>query len=210
MQNKEGWRGYSTYNRTDSTVSRAYTPLSQHGTFHATKAWTPLTRITEHAMKEFVQNSERFTAQDLVKIVEKHQGHRPTDAWLTMWSKNHRVHKGTKKDPLCACKWLEADWRRVRREHGATQSTQDSPDALKVAGALFQPDAAVVVFCNPCLLQTTLSRLTDKDCINLCGDVTFRLLSDGDWVLLTVGVLSKHYAPSAIVYAFRTSFSPGS
>lgn len=47
----------------------------------------------------------------------------------------------------------------------------------------------------------------NKQYIKLCGDGTFRL-TEGEWILLTVGTLTKHYAPADGVYAFRTTFNP--
>ncbi|CAE7271160.1 unnamed protein product, partial [Symbiodinium microadriaticum] len=207
-KDKNGWRGYSTYSAEDSSISRAYTPCSQHGDFAAIKRWTPLTSTSEHALLDFVKTTTRFTTQDLVKIVEKHQDIRPTDAWLTTWSKNHRVNKGTKSDPISQYKWVEADWRRLERELGSTDGLQDVPDALKVAGLQVQPNATVVVFCNPRLVKETLQRLVNKEYVKLCGDGTFRLVKEDEWVLLTVGALSKHYAPASAVFAFRSTFNP--
>ncbi|CAE7455913.1 unnamed protein product, partial [Symbiodinium microadriaticum] len=145
--------------------------------------------------------------EDLVRIVEKHQDVRPTDAWLTTWSKNHRVNKGTKSKRLSAYKWFEADWRQLERQIGSTELLEDAPDALKAAGMQFQADATVVVFCNPRLVQKTLERRANKEHIKLCCDGTFHLVRD-EWVLLTVGALSKHYAPASGVYAFRGTFNP--
>ncbi|CAE7797984.1 HERC1, partial [Symbiodinium necroappetens] len=178
-KDKNGWRGYPTYSAEDSSISRAYTPCSQHGDFDSMRRWTPLTSTSEHALLDFVKTTTRFTTQDLVKIVEKHQDIRPTDAWLTTWSKNHRVNKGTKSDPLSQYKWVEADWRRLERELGSADG-----------------------------LQETLQRLVNKEYVKLCGDGTFRLVKEDEWVLLTVGALSKHYAPASAVFAFRSTFNP--
>ena len=205
---KNGWRGYSCYSSQASTICREFTPSDKHGDFSAMKAWTPLTSTAENALKEFVKANPRFTTQDLVKIVEGLQGNRPADAWLQRWARNHRVHKGNARDRLTAFKWVEADWQRIQRQLGSVESTDAVPDALKVAGAQFRPEATVVVFCSPALLHTTLHRLVNKEYIKLCGDGTFRLVKDDEWVLLTVGALSKHYAPASGIYAFRSTFNP--
>lgn len=59
--------------------------------------------------------------------------------------------------------------------------------------------------CKPCLFSQTIRKLTDY--IKLCGDGTFRLIRAG-WVLLNLGVLSKHYTRVSGTYAFRSTFSP--
>ena len=92
---RNGWKGYSEYSTATRQISRKYTPITEHGDFHATKRWNPWTSKTENELKEFVANNAHFTTQDLVKIVEKHQPGRPSDDWLRTWGKNHRVHKGT-------------------------------------------------------------------------------------------------------------------
>ncbi|CAJ1330914.1 unnamed protein product, partial [Effrenium voratum] len=78
---------------------------------------------------------------------------------------------------------------------------------LKIAGALFDPGQTVVAFCNPMLLRETLLGLTNQAYIKICGDGTYRL-TEGEWALLSLGVLSKRYSRADGVDAFRTTFSP--
>ena len=206
--NKAGWKGYSTHNAAERKTYRQYTPVTAHGDFAATRQWNPLTATTENALKAFVRQNAHFTTQDLVKIVETHQpANRPPDAWLQTWGRNHREHKGTTSDKLSSMRWVEADWRQVERTLGKTDSLVEVVNQLKVAASLYDPMQTIVVFCNPLLLTETLNSLTNKCYIKLCGDGTFRL-TDGDWVLMTVGVLSKHYARSEGIYAFSTTFNP--
>ena len=207
-QRKHGWRGYSWYNSHTQEVKRAYTPLTAHGDKSVMKRWTPLTSTAEQALKKFVQEHANFTAQDLVKIVETHQpDNRPSDAWLQTWGHNHRVHRSDQKSKPSAFKWREADWQQLKRELGTIDLLDDAPDALKIAAEQHDPDCTVIVFCNPALLRTTLSLLSNTAYVKLCGDGTFRL-TEGDWILLTVGALSKHYANASGLYAFRTEFNP--
>ena len=51
-------------------------------------------------------------------------------------------------------------------------------------------------------MNHTLSKLSNKQYINLRGDRTFRFASE-ELVLLTVGALTKHCSVSDPVYAFR-------
>ena len=205
---KEGWRGYSTLDFGSRDVTRLYTPVSSHGDFSATKRWNPLTVAAEHALKEFVANTVHFTTQDLVKIVEKHQDGRPPDAWLQTWGRNHRIHKGAPNQRLSAYAWVEADWKQLERSIGNVQALQgEVPNLLKIAAASYEPDATCISFCNPALLKGTLDRLANKTYVKLCGDGTFRL-TNGDWILLTVGALTKHYSRASGVYAFRSTFHP--
>ena len=86
-QDRKGWKAICTYNRDEKLIHRKSTPIASHGDFNATRAWNPLTSTAEHALKQFVQANAHFSTQDLVKIVEKHQPDRPTDAFLQTWGK---------------------------------------------------------------------------------------------------------------------------
>ena len=207
-QSKHGWKGYSVYHPASNSIERAFTPLSCHGDHDAVKSWTPLTSTAEAALKEFVGNHAHFTTQDLVKVVEAHQSHsRPSDTFLQTWGKNHRAPKSDACDRTTSFAWVEADWRQLEREYGLVNGLQEAPNALKIAKSTYDPAATAVCFCNPALLKTTFDRLVNHHYIKLCGDGTFRLTS-GKWVLISVGVLSKHYAPASGVYAFRIAFHP--
>ena len=83
---RSGWRGYSIYDDATKQITRAYTPLDQHGDFKAVKTWNPLTATAENALKAFVADNHRFTLQDLVKVVEQHQA-RPSDTFLSTWQR---------------------------------------------------------------------------------------------------------------------------
>ena len=186
---RSGWRGYSVYDDATKQITRAYTPLDQHGEFKAVKKWNPLTATAENALKAFVADNHRFTLQDLVKVVEKHPA-RPSDTFLSTWAKNHRPHRGTPEDRLTSHKWVEAVWRQLERELGTVHNLTEASDTLKITASVHTDDSTVVVFCNPLLLKETLGRLDNQKYIKLCGDGTFRLSRD-EWVLMTVGVLSK-------------------
>ena len=211
---KGGWKGYSTYNASEKRVYREYTPLSEHGDFQAVSSWNPLNATTLAAMKEYMTNNTHISIQDLAKIVEKHykDGRPVDDKWLKTWSRNHRVNKGTHTDRATKFKWRKHDWDQLRRELGTVASMDEgpedvAPDTLKIAAELHSHACTVVVFCNPALLQSTVSGLCNKAYVKLCGDGTWRL-TEGDWVLLTVGALSKHYEQASGAFAFRTTFNP--
>ena len=202
-QSKQGWRGYSKYVVASNTIERAYTPLSEHSDPNELKKWIPLTSTTENALKQHMTSHSSVTTQDLVKIIEKHQaGVRPTDKWIASWSKNHRENQEVRP-----YKWVESDWRELARKVGMTEDLDEACDALKIAAASYDPEYTVVAFCNPALLKETLDKLDNKTHIKLCGDGTFRL-TNRQWVLLTVGVLSKHYDKSSGIRAFSTTFDP--
>ena len=46
----------------------------------------------------------------------------------------------------------------------------DAPDAWKTAAEQHDPDCTVIVFCNPALLRTTLSFLSNTAYVKLCGE----------------------------------------
>ncbi|CAE7256166.1 unnamed protein product [Symbiodinium microadriaticum] len=215
-KNRNGWRGYSTYQWTDEfkRITRAYTPVALHGDFRASKNWNPLCASAENALKEHVKQHAHMNIQDLAKIVERHhkEGRPVSDDWLKTWLKNHRPHKGNRANKNSKFTWCRADWDQLRRNLGTVSELPDDlnaavPDALKIAAEPHTRDCTVVVFCNPALLQDTLTRLTNKHYVKLCGDGTFRL-TESDWVLLSVGAISKHYAASSSVFAFRSTFNP--
>ena len=49
--------------------------------------------------------------------------------------------------------------------------------------------------------------LANKNFIKLCTDGTYKL-THGNWALLTVGVMSKHYGSDGKTYAFQSTFTP--
>lgn len=203
---QQGWMCTSTFRTASKTLSRAYTSITCHGDFKAVKTWNPLFATAEAALKEFVEKNQHFTTQDLVKVVEKYQPDRPSDKFLQTWGKNHRPRREGDAGRN-AFRWVEADWKQMERELGGIDGLDECPDQLKFVAASYEPTATVVVFCNPALLRDTLTRLVNQAYIKLCGDGTFRL-THGEWVLLTIGALTKHYAPAASIYAFRTTFHP--
>ncbi|OLP95195.1 hypothetical protein AK812_SmicGene22683 [Symbiodinium microadriaticum] len=112
------------------------------------------------------------------------------DKWLKTWSRNHRVNKGTKTDRATKFKWRKHDWDQLRRELGTVASMDEgpedvAPDTLKIAAEVHSHACTVVVVLQP-------SSLTKHS----------------DWVLLTVGALSKHYEQASGAFAFRTTFNP--
>ena len=124
-QDRKGWKAICTYNRDEKLIHRKSTPIASHGDFNATRAWNPLTSTAEHALKQFVQANAHFSTQDLVKIVEKHQPDRPTDAFLQTWGKNHRVHKASAKSRTSSFKWVESDWRQLERDLGSALDLEE-------------------------------------------------------------------------------------
>jgi hypothetical protein len=79
---------------------------------------------------------------------------------------------------------------------------------LKIVAASDAPEyTAVVAFCTPMLLKETLDRLDNKTHIKFSGDGTFRL-TNGQWILLTVGIPTDHYEESSGFCAARTAFNP--
>ena len=77
------------------------------------------------------------------------------------------------------------------------------PSALKVASSHFDPEATAVVLLNPAVIN----KLSNKECIKLCGNGTLRLTQD-EWVVMTLGVVTKHYAKSNCICAFRSTYTP--
>ena len=92
--------------------------------------------------------------------------------------------------------WRNCHWQRlIRMQPSLEQAIQDSSGQLCIVDSKLSQRDTVVVFCHVPLAREVLSRLGNKEYIKLCGDGTFRLMRDG-WVLITLGVLSKHYAVS--------------
>ena len=136
--------GYSAYSPESRNVTRTCTPLSEHGDFSAQKAWTPLTASTENALKDFIKNHARCTAQDLVAVVEKHQEERPSDSWLGTFLKNHRKLNAARLVRLSKCKWIQSDWAQLQRQYGKMEDLLQRPPAewpslLKVGDCSFDP-----------------------------------------------------------------------
>ena len=116
------------------------------------------------------------------------------------------MHQSTFSQRCARMKRVEADWKQLQRDLGLVDGFEKAPNALKIAPASYEPNATVVSFCNHALVNETAERLANKECIKLCGGGTFRL-TNGDWILLTVGALTKHYSSSDGAFAFRTTFN---
>ena len=105
--------------------------------------------------------------------------------------------------------WDEADWRQLQHNvEGFPHGEAPPPiNDIVILDMCLDPASTCVVFCNPALVKSTLGRLGNKEYIKLCGDGTFRL-ARGGWVLISVGVLTKHYAQgeSDKMPAWRTTY----
>ena len=205
-QHCQGWSAWCIYSAESQTFCRKYTTVSAHGDFSKTRTWNALTSTTEARLKEHMQSHSRVTTQDLLKIAEETQAEKPVaEAFLSMWRRNHKECKdGSRPSGL----WRVYDWQQLLR--GAPQFDTVAatvPNNLAVVSADLSPAHTTVVFVNPALFHETFSRLTNQQYIKLCGDGTFRLMQGG-WVLLNLGVLTKHYAAVAGTYAFRSTYSP--
>ena len=147
-----------------------------------------MTATAENAPKEYVKTHAHFTTQDLLAVVEEHQAERPSDSFLEIRGRNHRVQKGTPKDRLSKGKRVESDWRQLQRKHSRVEGLlQDPPtewpSLLKFGQYSFDPKETCITFCNPALLHETPSRLSNKEYEKLWRDGTFRLAVD-EWVFL--------------------------
>ena len=209
-QGRKGWRGYVTYKADTREQTREFTPLTCHGDFAVLREWSPLTSTTEARLREKLQHCPRASLYDLQSIISECQPAAVADQWLRTWAKHHRPRSADQKRTAFA--WARSDWDQLTRDFGTLDALLEDPpatwpDALKVVAADYHADHTCVVFVNPALFAHVLEQVTNKDYIKLCGDGTFRLVR-GEWVLLTLGVLSKHYARASSVYAFRTTFTP--
>ena len=107
---------------------------------------------------------------------------------------------------VVACLWLgTADTHHAFSSISWAQTTWKSA-CLRFAFDL-SPSNTVTIFVNPALFCETMKQLSNPGYIKLCGDGTFRLIL-GDWVLMNLGVLTKHYAPVSGAHTFRFTFSP--
>eukprot|EP00434_Breviolum_minutum_P028258 symbB.v1.2.024998.t1/scaffold2404.1/size80018/2 len=215
-KDRKGWRGYVTYTSDTKELLREFTPASFHGDFSAVKAWNPLTATTEHALKARLETEPRTPAQTLLKIAEKSQETAVPLKFMQTWRKNQKqLHAKERDDPEKVTKfaWTEADWRQLERTVGKINLEQPElevknlPNSLKIAASAYDPKATAMVLINPKLFHTVISMLANKDYVKLCGDGTHKL-TYGDWTLMTLGVLSKHYASDGRTYCFCSTFTP--
>lgn len=116
------------------------------------------------------------------------------------------MHKGPKPAQSL---WRAFDWEQLCRTLPSLESLapRASPNPLVTVSRSLHPSNTVVIFANPALLRENLERLSNAQCIKLSGDGTFRLIQNG-WVLLNLGVVTKHYAPASGRYAFRSTYHP--
>ena len=129
---------------------------------------------------------------------------------LTNLAHNMRKRAGVSKRPG-SLKWTKADWQQLLRtlpSFDEATAGNACPNKLVVAGSNFdRVDCGVAVFANPAQQKQTFKLLTNQIYVKLCGDGTYRLLKKG-WVLITIGVITKHYAPGekANIPAFRSTY----
>ena len=206
-QDREGWKAICTYNRDEKLIHRKSTSIASHGDFNATRAWNPVTSTAEHASKQFRASKCAFLDAGLGENCREAPARSPDRCIPPNMGKNHRVHKASAKSRTSSFKWVESDWRQLERDLGSALDLEAAVNELKIAGLLLEQEQTAIIFCNPMLLEETLHSLTNRVYIKLCGDGTFRLTEE-DWVLMTIGVWSKHYSESEGVEAFRTAFYP--
>ena len=213
-KDQKGWRCYATYDKTTNELHRKHTPASTHGENVATKKWTPLTSTTEAGLFEHVRNNPSTNTQELLKVVRAHQDQAVPERFLTIWLKNHKPasEEGRKQGRPGTATWNKADWKQAERDRGTLadvlqRAPQAWPDSLFVVDMQLDPSNTVAVFCNPALFSRTIGLLTNKAFVKLSGDGTFRL-TNGDWIFLTLGVITKHYSHSTDMYVFRSTYHP--
>lgn len=119
------------------------------------------------------------------------------------------IAKCTKGPRPAQSLWRAFDWEQLCRSLPSLDSLapRARPNQLVTVSRSLHPSNTVVVFANPALLCETLERLSNAHYIKLSGDGTFRLIQNG-WVLLNLGVVTKHYAPASGRYAFRSTYHP--
>lgn len=205
--NYAGWSAWCFYTVETRTLSRRFTPSTAHGSFDKSRAWNPLTAATEHALKEHMAKHDKVSTQDLLKITGRMQPDKPVgEQFLRTWRRNHKTHKGPKIAPSL---WRVFDWEQLIRTMPSLASLGPRPLAnhLVCVSHDLSPSNTVVIFVNPALFCETMKQLSNPGYIKLCGDGTFHLIL-GDWVLMNLPALTKHYAPVSAAGAFRPTFSP--
>ena len=163
------------------------------------------TAATEHALKEHMPKHDNFSTQDLLKITERMQPDKPVgEQFLRTRRRNRKTHKGPEIAPSL---WRVFDWEQLIRTMPSLASLEPRPLAnqLVCVSHDLSPSNTVVIFVNPALFCETMKQLSNPGYIKLCGDGTFRLIL-GDWVLMNLRALTKHYAPVSGAHAFRPTF----
>ena len=108
--------------------------------------------------------------------------------------RTRRVPDCVKRPQPARGSWCEYHWKQIERTWPAFNDVADSaPDKLSIISMCLESDNTAVVLCNPALVKATVAKLANKAYIKLCGDGTHRLLN-GQWILTSVGVISKHYS----------------
>ena len=120
----------------------------------------------------------------------------PKKSFLVGWAKRRNAKLKTKKKPRAEL-WEEKDFHAfVARLKAAT----DRPDfdnrtfdgLLPVDFVIDGVNTCIPLLC-PTLIKETFARLSNPEYVKLCLDGTYRLLF-GNYAVLTVGVLSKHWS----------------
>ena len=211
-KDRGGWRGYAAFDTETFTLTRTFTPQDAHGDFAARKAWTPLTSTAEASLKRMVENDPKANTQKLLRATRGLQQTPVPKAFMKNWLKNHRPKLEQPRDKSAPLNWARCDWDQLIRDLGTMEavyeaSPQEWPNTLKIAACQFDFEATAVVLLNPALFKGVMDKLANKCYIKLCGDGTFRL-TRAEWVVMSLGVLTKHYARADGECAFRTTFTP--
>ena len=219
----KAWNAIVSYNIASNTLTRSWTPLDHHGDLSFVSTWSQLTSTAEAAVITRLNKPGKVTLQEVKDIIYDLQDTMPDDAWLKTFQNNHRPTKrstqsGTMRSK--GIKWCEADWASQRRIwqnfdeavaawKAAGWSEVAVPDHLTLVSLCTELESTSAIYCNPAVAREVILRLANRGYVKLVGDGTFRIFTD-QWILITVGVASKHYAEGEEdrSQVFRTTYTP--
>jgi hypothetical protein len=204
-----GWGFTATYKlETGETKIRAR-HISAHGKFDLEKGKNKLTASARAAALSFAARNPQAKGSSVGASVRKLQPRPVHERKFAILLRNAK-RRGLVTRRWTKLSWLTCDWRRLTRQSPSFESAEArKSNQLCVVAQTFDAVHTTTVFCSPLLVKEVLDRIANKEYVKLCGDGTFRLIRDG-WVLMTLGVLSKHHAQGeADNHAcFRTSYLP--
>ena len=215
------WNAIVAYDAQSRTLTREWTPLETHTGGERIPHRSQLSKMGRGIVEDRLRKCAGVTAQEVLDDLLGVQDPLPEASWLSTFIHNFRKRQQARSDlpprpPTHT--WDEADWRSQERAWPNFDKLCDewskcgwaaerAPNTLAIVSMSLDPEHTCVVYCNPALARSVLTRMANPEYVKLCGDGTYRLMRE-QWGLCTVGVLAKEYAKGEQdrMPAFRTTF----
>lgn len=221
----KGWRATVVYSIADQRVTIEATSADAHGDFQRTRkapqrraaaqvargapASIALTGQSKKLVETALRANPRVRLQDIMMQLQERSTQMPLPSELSVhhYINNLRKRQSAMRKPK-TIDWAVCDFEQLLRDLPNIRdvSGDDICDLCWIDRCL-DPHNTWVTLCCPRYVREVFGRLANTNYLKLCGDGTFRTMRQ-DFVLLTLGVLTKHYGElPRHAFGFATTFN---